>query len=160
MDRDCDSPAGRARTHPEAGTARQGRRLAEPRLDDGHRQSIAVNTGPNRAPDTKTTLAELEKAGIVTYRDYADEYRIWQGTDVDINLLLDAARQRVNKQPLVEILNRIDQPQPMVAARHSAKQDVLRVFKRRYADADAHVEPLEAFSRYDGEVLLLVDSEC
>ena len=106
---------------------------------------------------TKDTLAELEKAGIVTYRDYADEYRIWQGTDVDINLLLDAARQRVNKQPLVEILNRIDQPQPMVAARHSATHDVLRVFERRYADADEHVEPLDAFSRYDGEVLLLVD---
>ena len=106
---------------------------------------------------TDDTLAELERIGIVTYRDYADEYRIWQGTDVDINQLLDTARQRVDKQPLVEILNRIDQPQPMVAARHSAKHDVLRVFKRRYADAAEHVEPLDAFSRYDGEVLLLVD---
>ena len=116
-------------------------------------RSILALTGSG----TDDTLAELEKAGIVTYRDYADEYRIWQGTDVDINRLLDTARQRVDKQPLVEILNRIDQPQPMVAARHSAQHDVLRVFNRRYADAAEQVEPLDAFSRYDGEVLLLVD---
>ena len=36
--------------------------------------------------DTKSdeTLADLQSAGIATYRDFADEYRIWQGTDVDI----------------------------------------------------------------------------
>ena len=107
---------------------------------------------------TDETLAKLERAGLVTYRYFADEYRIWQGTDVDINLLLDAARRRVAQQPLVEILNEIDQPQPVVAARHSATHDVLRVFNRRYADAAANVEPLDAFSRFDGEVFLLVDS--
>ena len=109
------------------------------------------------ADGTDETVTELETAGVVTYRDFADEYRIWQGTDVDISLLLDTARQRVTQQPLVEILNEIDQPQPVVAARHSAKHDVLRVFSRRYTDASEQVEPLEAFSRYDGDVLLLVD---
>lgn len=109
------------------------------------------------ADDTDETLATLVTAGVVTYRDFADEYRIWQGTDVDINLLLHAARQRVEQLPLLEILQEIDQPQPVVAARHSAQHDVLRVFKRRYADAAEGVEPLEAFSRFDGEALLLVD---
>ena len=103
-------------------------------------------------------LAELEDAGVVTYRDFADEYRIWHGTDVDIQLLLDAARRRVERQPLVEILADIDQPQPVVAARHSAEKDILRVFYKRYAGCQEEVEPLDAFSRYDGEVLLLVDS--
>ena len=109
------------------------------------------------ADGTNETLAELATAGIVTFRDFADEYRIWQGTDVDINLLLDAARRQVKKRPLVDILNEIDQPQPVVAARHSAKHDVLRVFNRRYADANEQVEPLGASSRFDGEALLLVD---
>ena len=109
------------------------------------------------ADGTDETLDELESASVVTYRDFADEYRIWQGTDIDINLLLDTARQRVAQQPLVEILNKIDKPKPVVAARHSAKHDVLRVFNRRYADASEQVEPLDAFSRYDGEVLLLID---
>ena len=109
--------------------------------------------------DTDKTLAELERASVVTYRDFADEYRIWQGTDVDINLLLDSARQRVIQRPLAEILSEIDQPQPVVAAKHSAKHDVLRVFKRRYANSSEQIEPLNAFSRFDGEVLLLTDSK-
>ena len=103
-------------------------------------------------------LTGLERAGIVTYRDFADEYRIWQGTDVDIQVLLETARRRVEQQPLVEILSEIDEPQPMVAARHSAKHDILRVFRRRYVDAAEQVEPLDTFSRYDGEVLLVAGS--
>lgn len=108
---------------------------------------------------TDETLAELERASVVTYRDFADEYRIWQGTDVDVNLLLDSARQRVGQRPLSEILSEIDQPQPVVAARHSARHDVLRVFRRRYANSSEQIEPLDAFSRFDGEVLLLTDSK-
>ena len=102
------------------------------------------------------TLAELENAGIITYRDFADEYRIWQGTDVDIRLLLESARQRIQRQPLVEVLKAIDEPTPMIAAGHSAKHDVLRVFEQRYSDGNEGVEPVEAFSPYDGLALLCV----
>ncbi|MDE0268832.1 MAG: hypothetical protein OXI96_07345 [Acidimicrobiaceae bacterium] len=107
--------------------------------------------------DTEEILDELEEQGLVIYRDFADEYRVWQGTDVDIRLLLDMARRQVAKQSLVEILNEIDQPQPVVVARHSARYDVLRVFSRRYAGSGELVEPLGAFSQHDGEVLLIVD---
>ena len=109
--------------------------------------------------DSDEALAGLENAGLVTYRDFADEYRIWQGTDVDIGVLLEAARRRVDQQPLVEILSEIDKPQPIVAARHSATHDVLRVFRRRYVGAATQIEPLDAFSRYDGEVLLVASSD-
>ena len=121
------------------------------------RASAAILARTDR--DTDKTLAELAQSSIVTYRDFADEYRIWQGTDVDINLLLDSARQRVGQRPLSEILSEIDRPQPVVAAKHSAMHDVLRVFRRRYANSSEQIEPLDAFSRFDGEVLLLVDSK-
>ncbi len=103
-------------------------------------------------------LSGLQADGIVTYRDFADEFRIWQGTDVDIRHLLDSARQQVARSPLVEILSSIDNPAPMVAARHSAENQVLRIFKRRYASGTELVEPLDAFSSYDGELLLVVDT--
>ena len=124
-------------------------------------QAILALTGSG----TDKTLAELERAALVTYRDFADEYRIWQGTDIDINRLLAASRQRLAEQPLIDILKGMDQPQPLVAARHSAERDVLRVFSRRYADPKEEVQPRHAASRaahwqprYDGELLLLVDS--
>ena len=102
-------------------------------------------------------LAELEGAGVVTYRDFADEYRIWHGSDIDIGLLLDAARLRVQGEPLCEIVSAIDRPDPVVAARHSAEHDVLRVFSRRYVSGSEQVAAPEAVSPYDGEVLLVVD---
>ena len=107
----------------------------------------------------KETLVDLEAAGIVVYRDFVDEYRVWQGTDIDIGRLLDAAHQRVLRQPLVEVLSTVDQPLPVVAARHSAEHDVLRVFARRYATGSEQIRPLNPFSPYDGEVLLVVDSD-
>ena len=106
--------------------------------------------------DSAETLAGLETEGVVTYRKFADEYRIWQGTDVDIRRLMELAHQKVRRQSLPEILSGLDQPVPVVAARHSAEHDVLRVFTRRYAAADEQVEPLDAFSPYDGEALLVV----
>ena len=110
-------------------------------------------------PDSGETLAGLEAAGVVIYRVFADEYRIWQGTDVDIRRLVERAHQKVRRQPLPEILSGLDQPVPVVAARHSAEHDVLRVFARRYVAGGEPVEPLGAFSPYDGEVLLVVDTD-
>ena len=104
-------------------------------------------------------LSELEAAGIITYREFADEYRIWAGTDVDVRRLLDAARRRVRRRPLAEVLSEIHEPAPVVAARHSAEHQVLRVFKRRYAAAGDSVEPPDPFSPYDGELLLMVGPE-
>ena len=108
------------------------------------------------ASNADTTLNELEDAGVITYRDFADEYRIWHGTDVDIRGLLDASRARVQYQPLVEILAALHKPHPVVAARHSAEHNVLRVFSRRYVDGTHPIPPLDPFSPYDGEILLTV----
>ena len=106
---------------------------------------------------TEETLAELEALGIVTYRDYADEYRIWQGTDVDIRSVLERARYQAQRQPLVEILEQLDEPSPVVAARHSAEKQVLRIFKRTYTAGNGTIKALDPFSPFDGEVLLVVD---
>ncbi len=101
-------------------------------------------------------LMDLQDAGIVTYRDFADEFRIWHGTDVDIRGLIKATHAKVQRQPLVEILAAIHEPEPVVAARHSAEHDTLRVFARRYVDGTEPVALLDPFSPYDGEVLLTV----
>ena len=109
-------------------------------------------------PHAGDLLPELEASGIVTYRDFSDEYRIWQGTDVDIPRLLASARTEMQQRSLVGVLSEIDDPKPVVAARHSAENDLLRVFTRRYVAGGDPVEPLDPFSDYDGEVLLVVGS--
>ena len=103
------------------------------------------------------TLSKLEELGVVTYRRFADEYRVWQGTDVDIQRLIDSARHGLKDRSLFHILSHLDQPQAQVAARHSAEHDVLRVFSKRFATSGEEVEPLDEFSPYDGQVLLLTE---
>ena len=105
------------------------------------------------------TLGELEAAGVVTYRRFADEYRIWQGSDVDIERLLDSASEQVAARPLTEVLTEIDPLSPQVAARHSAEHGTLRVFSRRYVDGGEPVEPPPAGSPFDGEVLVVVGAD-
>ncbi len=109
--------------------------------------------------DAEKILGLLEEAGVVTYREFADEYRIWQGSDIDIRLRLEAERRSLRDIPLAQILERTAAPRPVVAARHSAEANLLRVFGRRYVDGSESVEPLAAASPYDGEVLLVVGSD-
>ena len=109
--------------------------------------------------DAEKILGSLEEAGIVTYREFADEYRIWQGSDIDIRLRLEAERKSLRETPLTQILERTAAPRPVVAARHSAEANLLRVFGRRYVDGSEPVEPLAAAAPYDGEVLLVVGSD-
>ena len=109
--------------------------------------------------DSTDLLTHFNGTGVVTFREFADEYRIWQGTDVDIRRLMDLARQKVGRQSLPEILSGLERPAPIIAARHSAKYDVFRVFARRYAAGGEDIEPLDAFSPYDGEVLLVVGAD-
>ena len=109
------------------------------------------------ARNADKTLVELEDAGVITYRGFADEYRVWDGTDVDIRGILNASRARTQHRPLLEILSTFHKPQPVVAARHSAQHNLLRVFTRRYVDGGDPIAPLDPFSPYDGEALLVLN---
>ena len=109
-------------------------------------------------PDSAPVLKELETLGLVTFRSFADEYRIWQGTDVDLEFLLEQARQQVAALGLSEIVASMPKPAPAVAARHSAQHHCLRVFDRRFVSGQEQIEPLDVSSPYDGQVLHVIDA--
>lgn len=101
-------------------------------------------------------LTSLEAKGILTYRDFADEYRVWHGSGLNILQLLQESRDQVRRRSLVDILTDNGNPRPIVVARHSAQYDVLRVFSRRFAFGNERVEPPTEPGPYDGEVLLVI----
>ena len=107
-------------------------------------------------PRPAPVLESLEQLSLITYRDFADEYRIWQGSNIDLRDLIEIAARRIAKQSLVDVLASIEVPEPVVAARHSAQNNILRIFSRRYATGDEPVEALSPFCEVDGEVLLVV----
>ena len=110
-------------------------------------------------PASKETLAGLEHRGLLTYRAFADEYRVWHGTDVNVTELTAAAHDRIADQPLHQVLGAVYAVEPIVAARHSAQNDVVRLFRCRFVHGDEMIDPLAALDAADGELLLVTSTE-
>ncbi len=94
-------------------------------------------------------LKKLEKKSIITYRKYADEYRIWHGTDIDIAAKLDMYRKRYQKYSLTGMLQEVMNLEPVVAARHSIETGTIRLFKRIFTTTPE----IKLDDNYDGAII-------
>ena len=79
-------------------------------------------------------LSDLQELGSLTYRDFASEYRIWQGSDFDIASALTSARRELRRGSVAQILRETVPLRPVVAARHSIQSNVTRAVLRTFAD--------------------------
>lgn len=103
-------------------------------------------------------LRELESAGLVTYREFADEFRVWQGSDFDLRSAITVARRRLRDEHPRTILQRVLPLGPLVAARHSHETGTLRAFERGWTDDSVTtIAPLSARDRGDGLLLYVLD---
>ena len=108
-----------------------------------------------------SVLSSLVKRGIIVYRDFADEYRIWRGSDFDLALALSEARARARHMRLAEVLGTVYPPPPVVAARHSVKTLTVRSFEQSWCDGmGTPTTKWDAFTKpgyHDGFVVLITD---
>lgn len=102
-------------------------------------------------------LDALEKRSILVFREFADEYRVWHGTDFDIRGALDARKAALEAESVASLVQRVVPAAPIIAARHSQLGGILRVFDRRFVDHNSAPE-LEVDAEYDGVVLLALGS--
>ena len=77
---------------------------------------------------------ELVDLGLITYRDFAGEYRIWQGSDFDIAAALTSARRQVHHDSIAETIIDTLPLRSVVASRHSITRNTVRAFARTFAD--------------------------
>ncbi len=104
--------------------------------------------GPGGAPTERqgirAILDRLSDRSLLTYRDFAGEYRVWQGSDFDTYGQVAAARERLSFEStdagLLTIIERAYPLRPEVARRHSQQKHVLRYFEARYATAPPTAE--------------------
>lgn len=93
---------------------------------------------PDAEPDFSgldELVAGLERRGFVTYRAFVDEYRLWQGSDFDLEGRIAVARERydtVSTPALIEMLVNLT---PVVASRYSQERGIVRTFRRRIAES-------------------------
>lgn len=125
------------------------------------RQIVALSVADSPTPDEalREALRQLESRGLITYRDFADEYRIWQGSDFDLKAAIDSARRRCETRGLDDLLNEAAALLPLVAARHSQERGTLRVFSRRFSRLKQEdLVPVAPHSQWDGSILLCVNN--
>ena len=117
---------------------------------------FALNPWANaqRTRDVRKALKALENRGIITYRDFSDEYRVWQGSDYDLHGSIEIARAEAQALSLVELLNRTVELTPAVAGRHSQQRGTLRVFSKTFADNSVLESASEVGDEFDGCILL------
>ena len=101
----------------------------------------------NTKQNVEQDIAYLESHSLITYRQHADEYRIWHGTDVNIAAKLDAWKKAKHDMPFQDIMKSAMSPEPVVAARHGIDTGNVRIFKCLFDAEDID------FETYDGAVI-------
>ena len=116
------------------------------------------DAGTASVKDVAEVVLNLEARGLITYRDFADEYRIWRGTDFDLRAAVEIALARTKEEPVAALLARTHPLTPVIAARHSQESGTLRIFERLYIDSATTVLPSDSRSSVaDGFVLLALE---
>ena len=104
-------------------------------------------------------LKALERSGVVVYREFADEYRVWRGSDFDVSAAVSTRRDQLEhglgpgELPLAEIA-RSQALRPAVAARHTQQTGTLRYFEQRYVGSVPEATDIHCMSQAaDGLIL-------
>jgi hypothetical protein len=87
---------------------------------------------PNEA---EQALTALQKKSCIHYRKFNHEYRVWQGTDFDLNAAL---REEINQLAHLELALMLNERQPLppiVARRVTIETGTLRYFMPYFIDA-------------------------
>ena len=104
--------------------------------------------------EIKGILTSLAQRGILNYREYADEYRLWEGADFDIIAAIRAQEERLAGQPLKVILQKTLPLVPVAASRHYHKTGTLRYFERQWIESVKIASPLRCASEESDGLML------
>ncbi len=90
-----------------------------------------------------TDLKALQDKSIITYRKFSSEYRIWEGSDFDLDEQVNETVQQLGRIDLAGVLNKRKTLLPIVARRYSIETGTLRYFQPFYASLEAGLKQLE-----------------
>ena len=98
--------------------------------------------GQNKAQVTKS-IKRLTKRSLITFRKFSNEYRVWQGSDIDLDALLSEQLQLAERVNLAELLNERNAIKPIVARRHTIATGNLRYFNAYFCETNDAIDSIE-----------------
>lgn len=122
--------------------------------------SAALEDSAEPTESLRAGLRRLREMSVLTYRSFNDTYRIWEGSDVDIDDRIAEGRRKVQGSVgLAAAIQQYLEPRPVVARRHSYETGALRYFETVYLDEPARVaEPPALAPGATGQILVCLPS--
>ena len=97
--------------------------------------ACCLDDSPTPRAATARALKELREKSLLTYRRFNHTYRIWEGSDVDIDERISEAERKLRHSlGLADSVQQYLETQPVVARRHSFETGALRFFDVTYFD--------------------------
>ncbi|MDD2228724.1 MAG: hypothetical protein PHY48_04860 [Candidatus Cloacimonetes bacterium] len=108
--------------------------------------------------DTNTILDSLMSQSLITFRKLDYSYRVWEGSDVDLDDRLKEARRHLHydTQLFLDTIGKHLKQKRMVARRHSLDVGIIRYFSIVYTDRFADAESLLQAELADGAAGLVL----
>lgn len=102
-------------------------------------KEILALCGANKSRANKA-LKSLSDKSIITYRRFNSEYRVWQGSDFDLESAIQDELNNMGQFVLAEELSETQSMQPIVARKYTIKSGSLRYFLPVFVDAKSYKE--------------------
>ena len=118
--------------------------------------SCAVDDATTPRAETSKALRELRERSLLTFRRFNNTYRIWEGSDVDIEeRVAEGERKLRHSLGLADSVKQYLSMRPLVARRHSFETGALRFFTLRYLDDPGGIDYADVSTDgADGQVLV------
>jgi hypothetical protein len=94
-----------------------------------------VSLAHTLAATVERATESLIQKSIVQYRKFSGEYRVWQGSDFDLDLAMQSELATLGKFSLSQHLNERSALQPIIVRGHSIRTATLRYFLPIFVDA-------------------------
>ena len=91
-------------------------------------------------------LNALIQKSIIQFRKYSSEYRVWQGSDFDLETAVQDELNQVSHFSLPESLNDRKALPPIVARRHTIETGALRYFQSHFVDPVSYAKEISQSS--------------
>ncbi len=104
----------------QGGVLRASRTILGYAMDSTGRSPVAEALEP--------ALERLTADGLVTYRSFADEYRVWRGTDFDLAVAVNAERSLLELDAPSKVVSLAIDFDPIIAMRHMQQTGIFRYF--------------------------------
>lgn len=108
-------------------------------IKGGFKPSKALlGTCSNDTNSLNRSLKLLADKSIITYRRFSGEYRVWQGSDFDLEEALEEELNNIGEFSLASELNKANALMPIVARRYTIHSGALRYFTPEFVDAQTY----------------------